>query len=246
MPIKDILVHADMTASCRIRLWAAAYLAHRFNAYLTGAGSEEAGAPDGRFMRMLADEGLPGEWRTATGSIEAVVTRLACAADLVILGQPDPERLLVELAAPEDVILASGRPVMVVPYAGEFEHIGENVLAAWNGGREASRAVHDALPLLIASNAVTVLWVDAATEQDAELGDDMIRHLARQGVDAKLDLAKSKDLPVANIVVSRANDRDSDLIVMGAYGHSRLRKTIVGGTTRDMLRSMTLPVLMAH
>jgi nucleotide-binding universal stress UspA family protein len=245
VPIKDILVHADMTASCRIRLWVAAYLAHRFNADLTGVGSEEAGALDGRFMRMLADEGLPGEWRTATGSIEAVITRLACAADLVILGQPDPDHLLAELAAPEDVILACGRPVMVVPYAGEFDHVGENVLAAWNGGREATRALHDALPLLVTSNAVTLLWVDAAAEQDAELSDDMVRHLARQGIDAKLDLAKSR-LPVADVILSRAADRDSDLIVMGAYGHSRLRETIVGGTTRDILRSMTLPVVMAH
>jgi nucleotide-binding universal stress UspA family protein len=244
--IKDILVHADTTASCRIRLWVAAYLGHRFNAYLTGVGSEEAGVPDGRFMRMLADEGLPGEWRTATGSVEAMVTRLACAADLVILGQPDPDRLLVELAAPEDVILACGRPVMVVPYTGEFAHVGESVLAAWNAGREATRAVHDALPLLTTSNAVTLLWVNAATEQDVELGDGMVRHLARQGVDAKLDLAKSRALSVAEVVLSQAADRDSDLIVMGAYGHSRLRETIVGSTTRDMLRSMTLPVLMAH
>lgn len=246
MPIKDILVHADKTESSRIRLWVAAYLGRRFDAYLTGVGSEAAGASDGSFMRMLADRDLPGEWRTVTGSIEAGITRLACAADLVILGQPDPDRLRGELVVPEDVILACGRPVMVVPYDGEFDHVGENVLAAWNGGREATRALHDALPLLMMSNALTVLWVNAATEQDAELGDDMVRHVMRQGVEAKLDLAKSKDLTVTDVVLARAADQNSDLIVMGAYGHSRLRETIVGGATRDMLRSMTVPVLMAH
>jgi nucleotide-binding universal stress UspA family protein len=226
--IKDIVVHADTTASCRIRLWVAAYLARRFDAYLTGAGSEEAGAPDGKFMRMLADEGLPGEWRTVTGSIEAGLTRLACAADLVILGQPDPQRLLVELTAPEDVIFACGRPVMVVPYDGEIDHVGENVLAAWDVGREATRAVHDALPLLLTSKVMAVLLVDTVTEQDEALGRGMVRHLTRHGIDAKLDLAKSRGLSVADVVLARAADRDSDLIVMGAYGHSRLREMIVG------------------
>jgi nucleotide-binding universal stress UspA family protein len=244
--IKDILIHADTSASCRIRLWAAAYLARRFDAYLIGAGSEEAGAPDGKFMRMLADEGLAGEWRTVTGSIEAGLTHLACAADLVILGQPDPQRLLVDLAAPEDVILACGRPVLVVPYDAELDHVGERVLAAWNGGREATRAVHGALPLLGRSNATMVVLIDAPTEQEVELGRGMVRHLVRHGIDAKLDLGKSGGLPVADVIVARAADHDSDLIVMGAYGHSRLREMVLGGATRDMLRSMTVPVLMSH
>jgi len=117
-------------------------------------------------VTLLAQEELPGEWRTIIGLLATGVTKLAAGADLVVLSQPDPDRLLAEFNTPEDVILACGRPVLMVPYQGDFDHVGERVLAVWNGTREATRALHDATPLMTTATAVTVLSVDPRTEAD--------------------------------------------------------------------------------
>jgi nucleotide-binding universal stress UspA family protein len=195
---------------------------------------------------MLSEHRVQGEWRTVTGLIEPSIAGLACAADLVIIGQPDPDRLLVELTAPEDIILSCGRPVLVVPYNGAFEHVGDRVLVAWNGSREATQAVHDALPLMAMAKGITVLRVDAETEEDKELSAELVRHLMRHGLPAEAALTKRHNLALFDLVMTRAIGADSDLIVMGAYGHSRWRQMILGGMTRDMLNKMSLPVLMAH
>ena len=162
MPIKDILVHVDTTPACRARVWLAGKLGRQFDAYLIGVGTQAGGAAEERFAAVLSECAIQGEWRTVMGSIEPSITQLACAADLVILGQPDPDRLVVELSAPEDVLLGCGRPVLIVPYEGEFDHVGEKVLIAWNASREATQAAHDALPLMAAATAVSVLYVDPA------------------------------------------------------------------------------------
>lgn len=159
MSVADILVHVDTSPACRARLWLAAQLARRFDAYLIAVGAEEAALGEDRFMAMLSEENLRGEWQTAIGMVASYVTRQACAADLVVLGQHDPYRVGA-LDAPEDVILACGRPVVVVPYAGEFDRVGEAVLVAWKESREATRAVHDALPHIAMSKAVTIVSVN--------------------------------------------------------------------------------------
>jgi nucleotide-binding universal stress UspA family protein len=246
VPIKDILVHVDTTPACRARVWLAVRLARRFDAYLLGVGTQEGGAAEERFAAMLTEHEVQGEWRTITGLIEPSIAGLACSVDLVIIGQPDPDRLLVELATPEDVILACGRPVLVVPYNGAFDHLGERVLVAWNGSREATQAAHDALPLMAMAQAVTVLRVDPETEEDKELSAELVRHLVRHGLPATAALTKRHNLALFDLVMTRAIDADSDLIVMGAYGRSRWREMILGGMTRDMLNKMSLPVLMAH
>jgi nucleotide-binding universal stress UspA family protein len=195
--------------------------------------------------------GLSAEWRMVEAGAESDAAVHARYADLTILGQLDPDRGDAELIRPrpEHVTLASGRPVLVVPYAGHFETVGRRVLIGWNASREATRAVNDAMPLLIAADVVTVLTIDAREGPDAhgELpGADISLHLARHGVNATIERTVSAGIPAGDVLLSRAADLGADLLVIGAYGHSRVRELLLGGATRSILQSMTLPVLMSH
>ena len=249
MAISDILVYADPTANSTERLDIAFRLAHRFEAYLIGVVPEDAAAVGERFDKMLQNESLVGEWHMAIGLTEPFVTRWAQCADLVILGQRIPDHD-TGLYRPEDVVLSCGRPVLVVPYAGRRpDRIGENVLIAWNGSREASRAVQDALPFMSASSAVTVLLVDPDDEvADVELAQDLVAHLGRHGLNARTQVIRHDlaTLAVSGTILSQVAELDADLLVMGGYSHSRFREIILGGVTRDILRDTNLPVLMAH
>jgi nucleotide-binding universal stress UspA family protein len=195
--------------------------------------------------------GLSAEWRMVEAGAESAPALHARYADLTILGQLDPDRGDAELIRPrpEHVTLASGRPVLVVPYAGHFETVGRRVLIGWNASREATRAVNDAMPLLIAADVVTVLTIDAHEGPDAhgELpGADISLYLARHGVKATIERTVSAGIPAGDVLLSRAADLGADLLVIGAYGHSRVRELLLGGATRSILQSMTLPVLMSH
>ncbi len=145
--------------------------------------------------------------------------------------------------------LAVGRPVLVVPYAGRFEACGRRVLVAWNASRAATRAVNDAMPLLAGAETVTVLCVDPDEDRRAHgdvPGADVAVHLARHGVKARVESTASGGIGVGNAVLSRASDIGADLLVMGAYGHTRVRELLLGGATRTILESMTVPVLLSH
>jgi nucleotide-binding universal stress UspA family protein len=147
------------------------------------------------------------------------------------------------------VALLTGRPIFVVPYTGTFTNIGRKVLVGWDASREATRAVHDAMPLLAGASSVTVITIDAKETEDGHgeiPGADIALHLARHGVSANVERTVSADVGIGNTLLSRANDLEADLLVMGAYGHSRVHELLLGGATRTVLAGMTLPVLMAH
>jgi nucleotide-binding universal stress UspA family protein len=195
--------------------------------------------------------GVSPEWREMPEGLDADPAVHARYADLTILGQLDPDSGEPDTIRPrpEQVTLASGRPILVIPYAGNFPNVGRRAVIGWNASREAARAVNDALPLLAAAEIVTVLTIDAREGPRAhgELpGADISLHLARHGVKAEIERTVSADLPVGEVLLSRAADLGADLLVMGAYGHSRARELLLGGATRSLLRSMTLPVLMSH
>jgi len=203
------------------------------------------------FENKLRRDGLRGEWReTDTLPVEAVVLH-ARYADMTVLGQPDPASpdARLEEAILEQVLFQSGRPVLMVPYAGVFRTAPERVLVAWKTGREAARAVHDALPLLRAAREVKVLSINPRQGIGGD-GDvpaiDIALHLARHGVKATAEHLMTNEVPAADLLLNEAADSDAGLIVMGAYGHSRLRQLILGGVTRGILARMTVPVLMAH
>jgi nucleotide-binding universal stress UspA family protein len=195
--------------------------------------------------------GLASEWRAVAEGWEADPALHARYADLTILGQRDPDSdgMAINRPRPERVTLASGRPILVVPYAGRFEIVGRCVLIAWNASREAARAVGDAMPLLTAADSVTVLVVDPQPGPDGHgevPGADIALHLARHEVKAQIERTVSADVPIGEVLLSRAADLGADLMVMGAYGHSRARELLLGGATRSILASMTIPVLMSH
>jgi nucleotide-binding universal stress UspA family protein len=203
------------------------------------------------FEHAASLRGLSAEWRAVADGPESDPALHARYVDLTIVGQLDPDGGEAELLRPrpEHVTLASGRPILVVPYAGHFETVGRRVLIGWNATREATRAVNDAMPLLRAADVVTVLTIDAREGPDAhgELpGADISLHLARHGVKATIERTVSAGIPAGDVLLSRAADLGADLLVIGAYGHSRVRELLLGGATRSILRSMTLPVLMSH
>jgi nucleotide-binding universal stress UspA family protein len=203
------------------------------------------------FEQVTRLRGVTAEWRLVPEGAEADAALHARYADLTVLGQLDPDRPAAETIRPrpEHVMLASGRPILVVPYAGDFAAVGQRALIGWDASREAARAVNDALPLLMAAETVTVLTIDAREGPDGHgevPGADISLHLARHGVKVAVERTVSAGLPIGDVLLSRAADLGADLLVMGAYGHSRARELLLGGATRSVLQSMTLPVLMSH
>lgn len=203
------------------------------------------------FNETAARQGLSAEWREATGHPSQSTALHGRYVDLIVLGQLDPDDVSAALfrPLPEEVAFLAGRPVLVVPYAGSWREIGRRVLVAWDASREATRAVNDAMPLLLAADTVTVLSVDAMqgpTGHGEVPGADIALHLARHGVKATVETTVSAGIGIGNTLLSRASDLGADLLVMGAYGHSRVRELLLGGATRTLLESMTLPVLMSH
>jgi len=172
-------------------------------------------------------------------------------ADLVVLGQANPNdsgdgALMRDL--PEYVALNCGRPVLVVPYAGQFPTLDRRPLIAWNGSTEAARAVTAALPLLRRASKVTVAIFDPKPGYDAhgeEPGADIALYLARHGIAVEVTVNPGS-IDVGNAILSLAANIDADLLVMGCYGHSRFREMMLGGASRTVLATMTLPVLLAH
>ena len=180
----------------------------------------------------------------------------ARAADLVVIGQasPDDPSTAAMSDFPADVVINSGRPVLLIPYAGVINSVGKRILVAWDGSKEAARAVTLALPLLQTAAWVQVALIDPAVGAklvSPEVGEQVLAFLARHGIAAELSRHPSGALPlrrheVGETLLSLATDRAADLLVMGAYGHSRFRETILGGVTRTVLESMTIPTLMSH
>jgi nucleotide-binding universal stress UspA family protein len=173
--------------------------------------------------------------------------RIARRFDVSVVGQAEPDKLAGEDLIIEAALFQSGRPVIVVPYIQRSGLKLDRIMVCWDGGRTAARAIGDAVPFLARAKAIDVIIV--ATEQgrkDELPGADMGQHLARRGVKVEVKRLVAGDTDVPNLLLSHAADSAADLMVMGGYGHSRLREFILGGTTRAILQSMTLPVLMSH
>jgi nucleotide-binding universal stress UspA family protein len=279
MALKNLLVIVDPGKQTTVRIDAALLLASRFGAHLTGLfviappllpgyvapelsqelidmerqlaqDAADRAALDFRSRVERAGTGERAEWRLDHGDPDQVAGLAARYADLIIVGQIDPDRdRNIPAFHPEDILLAGGRPVLMVPYAGNVASLGERIVIAWNGSREAARAVNDALPLLETANRVTVLVINPETGFDgpeAEPGADIALHLVRHGVKADVDRVSARGMDPADLLLNYVADNSADLLVMGGYGRSRLRELVLGGFTRHILRHMTLPVLMSH
>jgi nucleotide-binding universal stress UspA family protein len=196
-----------------------------------------------KFRSLQREHGFTGDWHLVKWWDEAV--SLGFQSDLLVVRQGDwaiPE--IISGQGPEHIALTSGRPTLVVPAKGSFNDCGHRVLIAWKPTREATRAVHDSLALLHPGAEVTILEVNAPAKPKTMEG--MAAHLQRLGLNAKSETAREGTGSVCEIILRRAKDLNADLIVMGAYGHSRLREFVLGGVTREMLKAMPIPVLMSH
>jgi len=214
---------------------------------------QEADQALDRFRQMAASAGVASvEMRRVGGDPAASFALHARYHDLAIIGQYEQADESTPgqdgRAFQDHAVLGAGRPVLVVPYAGKFPRCGRNVVVAWDASREASRAVYDALPLLKAAREVTVLVINAekTAGHGEEPGADIALVMARHGIKVNVVRDSSRELDVGILLLSRLADLDADLLVMGAYGHSRLREIVAGGVTRTLLESTPVPLLMSH
>ncbi|MBS0524087.1 MAG: universal stress protein [Proteobacteria bacterium] len=212
----------------------------------------ETAAARAAWDRALKGRHLRNEWRSLDGPAADVLSLSARYADLVLLGQTEPpagDGSQTPASVPETVALASGRPVLAVPHIGLEKPIGGTVMLCWNASRESARAASDALPFLRMAHKVIVLLVEPRPSDKGhgqEPGADVATWLARHGVNVVVQHELAADTDVGDVILSRAADHDVDLIVMGIYGHSRVREMVLGGVSRTLLATMTVPVLMAH
>ncbi|WP_317202946.1 universal stress protein [Janthinobacterium sp.] len=245
------LLHQDLGAAA-----ADPHLALHLDVLRGRAGAALDGVAD-----RIAAAGLAGhESRIVDDEAGGGLCLLARYADLLVIGQLNPARpsSAVMRDFPAYVLLHAGRPVLIVPYAGAAAMPPRCALIAWNASREASRAVQAALPLLRRAERVDILVLDAPRRADARgadagaaAGAELAAYLRRHGVACGLALRRAAQAPgrpgdCGETLLSHAADLGADVLVMGAYGHSRLRESVLGGATRTVLERMTLPVLMAH
>jgi len=290
---KDILVHVDDGEAAKARCALAARLAAAHDAHLKGVfvapvytvapylaveatpaiqrvHEEQVAAAretaEATFAEAAEAAGAHSEWAAAEGRADDVVATMARYADLAVIGQTDPrgEVPVGFEALAQHTFMASGRPVLAVPYTARGDvTLDGRAVVAWDGSREAARAVNDALPLLRAARETVVLVIESA-ELHPELGDlpgaDIATHLARHGVTVTAERERSgdrrlggqvigfakDDIEGGDLLLSQIADMRAELLVMGGYGRSRLREVLFGGMTRHVLEHMTVPTLFSH
>jgi len=272
MALKDILLHVDNSPSCSRRLDLAISLAKRHGAHLKGlyvlshsyyaprhgmGATEAARKAEELFSERTSQAGISAEWLFADWSVVGVtVTEIlnlyAYYTDLVIVGQPDhssPDQS-TPLDLPERLGLGTGRPLLVVPYAGDFSAIGERVMIAWKSGREAVRAANDALPILEKAGRVTVVTISLAGSSDSNDADNsqsICTHLGRHAVNATHEqIYASSSMSVGDMLLNHACEQNMDMLVMGAYAQSRRGVFMFSPVARHLLNFMTVPILISH
>jgi len=277
MTYKTILVHIDAGKKCASRIEIAIRLAQQFDAFLIGLNALSridlpgyvlegvGGMSIEEFRKRYADEQVKNgkttfsktlaasgfaksEWRTSDLDAVDAVTMHGRYADLIVIGQPwAADNSAVNNSFANQVMLEAGRPVLMIPHAGNFSTIGKRIIVGWNASREATRAVTDAIPFLQQAEVVQVMVINPkAGEHGAMPGNDIALFLARHGVQVEVHVDKASEIDIGNEMLSRASDFGADMIVMGGYGHSRFRESLMGGATRTLIDSMTMPVLLSH
>jgi nucleotide-binding universal stress UspA family protein len=274
--IKDIVVNLNVAAEANWAGDYAISVAAAFSAHLTGSvllyapfvAVSRAGyvppevelierhnqaaieAARERFAAASARAGVKAEALTLSASLDGAGDRFGQIArrfDLAVVGQAEPESSAIEEKIVEAALFDSGRPVIVVPYIQKAPLKLDRVMVCWDGSRAAARAIADAMPLLERAGLVEVVIIaNERGKLDKIEGADMGQHLTRHGLKVEVKRIDYGNVDGADALLSHAADSDVDFIVMGGYGHSRLREFVLGGVTRSILRTMTAPVLMSH
>jgi nucleotide-binding universal stress UspA family protein len=266
MPLKNILVHLDNSTHSTARLTLAAGLARKHQARLTalyiithqyyeplhidtGVRTQQV---EDQFNEITGATGVRAElltvdWKVTGTSVAEIINLHAHYADMVIIGQTDHATDDKDTPSdiPERVLLGAGRPVLIIPYATSYKECCTRVLVSWKPGREATRAVNDAIPLMELADVVTVLAVNPTDAEQSE-GEKLCAHLACHGITARAEQALSVDISIGDMLLNRASDEGIDLLIMGAFAQTRLGTPALGDVARHILRYMTVPVLMSH
>ena len=180
------------------------------------------------------------------GSLETIMGHCRLT-DMVVVGQDNPEtpepmrEMLIE-----GLLFESGVPTLIVPFISNGSFKADKVIVAWDGSATAARAVHAALPILETAKEVTIVIINKGLPLEGEPGSDIATYLARHNLEVTIDVINNPPIGVSDALLNYVSENGVDLLVMGGYGHSRMREYLVGGATRDILHSMTVPVLMAH
>lgn len=205
-----------------------------------------------QFLERAQAAGITAEWRSPRGEADEVLALHARYCDLLIMSKAENLDSVTAIIPnlPEAVVMAAGRPVLMIPTAGQVTSIGRRVLYCWDQRREAARAFNDATPFLKRCEELVVLEVDRDEQRFGEndlRNEDFANYCTSIGYPAPKHMLKtSENIGVGNVILNTASDAGSDLIVMGAYGHSRMRQWVMGGASRTLLSSMTVPVLLSH
>ena len=211
---------------------------------------EAAKASMARFDELAKRAGVSAEVKALDASFVGASDsfgKIARRFDLAVVGQAEPNKVAPEELIAEAALFESGRPLVVVPYIQRAGLKLDRVLVCWDGSRNAARAIADALPFLARAKTVDIVIVAGEPGKGDEIdGADMAQHLARHGLVVEVRRLLSRDMDVANTLLSYAADSSADFIVMGGYGHSRVREFILGGATRGILTAMTVPTLLSH
>ena len=274
--IKDILVNlstqTDRDAACDYAI----SVAREFEAHLTGVAFDYvAGFPgtifDGgvasviaayraenrrvaqlakeKFENVAEEAGVLADAHILTAGVAGAGVTFGNTArnhDLSIVGQARPDSEAMEELIVESALFGSGRPVLVVPYIQRTELKLDRVMVCWDGSRNVARAIADAMPILKRAGAIDVVTIQPQERRSEFPGASIARHLARHALKVELKQMVGTDIDVPNMILSYACNSSTNLIVMGGYGHSRLREFVLGGVTRGMLENMTVPAFMAH
>lgn len=274
MTIKTILLHLSNDSQLDARIEAALGLAAENNAHVIGlytiaqvtvptsfmgyvppefieqsrkSEEENAAKAKARFESLAAKVDCSIEVAIEEGYAPDLLNEHALSVDLVIVGQGDPEaenNAQTRYIA-EEIVVSSPRPVLIIPFAGNYKNFGSHVVVGWNNTRESSRALHDSFPFLEKAEKVTLLRVNA-TEDETYETEHIIAHLKRHGIDANFKSGHWPGISVGDAILDSLVDYSGNMLVLGAYGHSRLREMILGGVTRNILEHMTAPVLFVH
>jgi nucleotide-binding universal stress UspA family protein len=203
-----------------------------------------------RFEAAARREGLSAEHRmfeTSLGDAISLFGKIARRFDVSVVKQQEPDRPNGDDLVVEAALFQSGRPTVIVPYIQKAPLKLDRIVVAWDGSHGAARAIGDAMPFLHRAKAIDIVMVaNGRAKKDEVPGVEIAHHLARHGLKVDVHQLVAEDIDVANTILSYAADNAVDFIVMGGYGHSRLREFVLGGTTRGILQTMTVPILMAH
>jgi len=270
MTLKNLMVHLDGSARSAARLDLAVALARQHQARLVGVFGQRARAeqigvvatwPPAEYVAAAeasqaafaqASAGLAqAAWQDINrGSDTELLHRITASAryfDLTLLGQHDDEMNgTVPPELPEELVVNAGRPILVVPYVGDYSAPFRRPLIAWNNSREAAHALNDALPLIAGCEEAIVLSLDTRQEEAEAACAAVTSHLACHGIKAKTEVLVVEDIGIMDMLLNRVSDHGSDLLVMGAHGQIGFPFVSRGAGTRHILRSMTVPVLMAN